>query len=101
MMIDLRIGNLRLSYDGIQWTVARIATIRKVGPTFGQERETDHGYHGRLSHALQDAYDRLLGSEGAPSVAALLRATDTHARAIREAATECDRQLTTLRHAGV
>ena len=100
-MIDLRIGNLRLSWDGIQWTVARVATIQKEGPTFGQERETDHGYHGRLSHALQDAYDRLLGSEDAPSVAALLRAADAHARSIREAAAECDRQLMAMRHAGV
>lgn len=96
-MTDLRIGQFRISYDGIQWTVVRLATIQKEGPTFGQEREADHGYHGRLSHALLDVFDRLAGAEGAESVAALQQAVHTHARAIVEAAAEADRQLLAMR----
>jgi hypothetical protein len=98
-MLDLRINQFRLAFDGIQWTVTRVATIQKEGATFGQERDTDHGYHGRLSHALRDVFDRLAGSEDASDVAALRRAVDTHARAIVAAAAECDRQLLAMRHA--
>lgn len=98
-MIDLRINQYRLAFDGIQWTVTRVATIQK-GDNIGAEREADHGYHGRLSHALQDVFDRLNGSEVAPSVQALHAAVETHARAIRDAVGEIERQLSAKRAGG-
>ena len=98
-MIDLRFGQYRLAYDGIQWTVTRIATVQK-GDNAGAEREADHGYHGRLAHALLDVFDRLAGQGDSESVEALHAAVDTHARAIHAAAAEIDRQLMALRHAG-
>ncbi len=98
-MIDLRIGQFRLAYDGVQWTVTRVV-IGKEGKSAGQEREADHGYHGRLAHALQDVFDRLAGQGDSESVAALHAAVDTHARAIHAAVAEIDQQLTAARHAG-
>ena len=98
-MIDLRINQYRLTWDGIQWSVVRVATVQK-GDNAGAERETDHGYHGRLSHALQDVMDRLAGSGEAESVQALHAAVDTHARAIYAAAADVERQLMAMRYGG-
>lgn len=96
-MLNLQVGSFRLRYDGIQWTVTETKVAEK-GASAGQERDTDHGYHGRLAHALLDVFDRLQGTEDAGSVEALLRATETHARAIVAAAADADRQLSAMRH---
>jgi hypothetical protein len=95
-MIDLRIGQFRLASDGTAWTVTRVAIAQK-GDNIGAERDTEHGYHMRLSHALLDVFDRLNGSEDAESVEALRTAVDTHARAIVESVAELERQLTAMR----
>lgn len=96
-MIDFRIAQFRLRYDGIQWTVTETMVAQK-GKKIGEERDTNYGYHGKLSHALLDVFDRLNGQGDAQSVQALLAAVGTHERAIVASVAEVDRQLQHMRH---
>lgn len=69
-MADIRVEDYRLRHDGIQWIVTRISIVQK-GDKAGQERESDHSYFARLSHALGDLFERMAGGASADSVASL------------------------------
>jgi hypothetical protein len=99
-MIDLKIGNHRLRHDGIQWTVTT-TTIRQKGEKAGTSYDADPSYFPRLSQALQDVWERKVGESEARDLRDLLETVHTHAREIREAAADADRQLLASRQVEV